>query len=272
MAAMATGPKGKIPLEPSSQLIGDGQQQGGYVSCPSCGRPVADGLVRCSGCGMRILMGVAASRALLFMTTGAVLGLLVGGLSVGWLMGITRPVVVPVVAAAATASPSPRPIASAPDASSGPEQDVDPIAASALRQIASTDAQLAGSLSSLRHELEARTIDTGAISATLRQMSAAATYGASVVGYLSAWSDAADVQGNVGRLYEQVRAIAAKGLAANLASTAAYKSAGNQLVAALELLPTNRAAEFALGAGAGINLPGAPTAVPSSVASPTASD
>jgi hypothetical protein len=267
---MATRPKRKLPLEPASHLIGDAPQ-GGYVSCPSCGRPVADGLVRCSGCGMRILMGVAASRALLFMTTGAVLGLLVGGLSVGWLMGITRPAAGPVVAAA-TAAPTPRASAATPDASAGPAQAVDPIAASALRQIASTDAQLAGSLSSLRHELQAGTIDTGAMSATMRQMSAAATYGASVVGYLSAWSEAADVQGNVGRLYEQVRAIAARGLAANLASTAAYKSAGNQLIAALELLPANRAAEFQLGAGAGINLPGAPTPVPSSVPSPGASD
>lgn len=268
---MATGPKGKLPLEPTSQLIADGPQ-GGYVSCPNCGRPVADGLVRCPGCGMRILMGVAASRALLFLTTGAVLGLLVGGVTVGWLMGITRPVPVPVVAAVASASPTIRSSTAPADASGGPAQDVDPIAASALRQIASTDAQLAGSLSSLKHELQAGTIDTGAISATLRQMSAAATYGASVVGYLSAWSDAADVQGNVGRLYEQVRAIAGRGLAANLASTAAYKNAGEQLIVALDLLPTNRAAEFQLAAGAGINLPGAPTAIPSSAPSPGASN
>ena len=68
-------------------LIGD-SPQGAYVSCPRCGRPVADGLVRCSGCGMRILMGVAASRALLFLTTGAVLGLLVGGISVVWITGL----------------------------------------------------------------------------------------------------------------------------------------------------------------------------------------
>ena len=201
--------KGKLPLEAAPQLIGD-SPPGGYVSCPQCGRPVADGLVRCPGCGMRILMGVAASRALLFLTTGAVLGLLVGGLTVGWLMGITRPAAVPVVAAIATASPSVRASAAPAAASAGPAQDVDPIAASALRQIASTDAQLAGSLSSLKHELQSRTIDTGAISATFRQMSAAATYGASVVGYLSAWSDAADVQGNVGRLYAQVRAIAGR--------------------------------------------------------------
>ncbi|HLY12797.1 MAG TPA: hypothetical protein VKR24_00480 [Candidatus Limnocylindrales bacterium] len=268
---MATGPKDKLPLEPASHLIAD-TPQGAYVSCPNCGRPVADGLVRCSGCGMRILMGVAASRALLFLTTGAVLGLLVGGLSVGWLMGITRPVVGPPVAAAATSLATSHPAPASAEPSSGPASAVDPIAASALRQIASTDAQLAGSLSSLKHELQARTIDTGAISSTLRQMSAAATYGASVVGYLSAWSDAADVQGNVGRLYEQVRAIAARGLAANLASSASYKNAGDQLVVALDVLQANRAAEFALGDSAGINLPGAPTPAAGSEPSPTASN
>jgi hypothetical protein len=246
-----------LPSEPASMLIGDNPSGGGYVSCPSCGRPVADGIVRCAGCGMRILMGVAASRALLFLTTGAVLGLLVGGLSVGWIMGLSRPGAAPAVTAAQS-TPS-----AVPGASSGSPGDVDPLAASALRQIASTDAQLAGSLSTLKHELRTRAVDTGAISATLRQMSAAATYGSSVVPYLSAWPDASALQGQVGRLYAQVRAAAANGLALQLASTAAYANAGNQMVAVLSELDATRAAEFALGASSGIALPGAPTPIPS---------
>ncbi len=253
-----------LSLEPASMLIGDTPPDGGgYVSCPNCGRPVADGVVRCAGCGMRILMGVAASRALLFMTTGAVLGLLVGGLSVGWIMSLSRssapaPIVVVV-------QPSPTAGAStAVEPSPTITSDVDPLAASALRQIASTDAQLAGSLSTLKHELQARAIDTGAISATLRQMSAAATYGSSVVGYLSAWPDASALQGEVGRLYAQVRAVAANGLAAQLASTSAYAAAGNQMVTVLAELDATRAAEFQLGASSGIALPGAPTPLPSS--------
>lgn len=250
-----------LPIERPSMLIGDNPSNGGYVSCPRCGRPVADGVVRCAGCGMRILMGVAASRALLFMTTGAVLGLLVGGLSVGWIMSLSRsaqpaPVVVIV-------QPSPSAGSSTPPGSSAIVSDVDPLAASALRQIASTDAQLAGSLSTLKHELKARSIDTGAISATLRQMSAAATYGSSVVGYLSAWPDASALQGEVGRLYAQVRAVAANGLGAQLASTSAYAAAGNQMVALLAELDATRAAEFQLGASSGIALPGAPTPNPS---------
>lgn len=255
-------------------LIGDSPSGGGgYVSCPSCGRPVADGLVRCAGCGMRILLGVAASRALLFMTTGAVLGLLVGGLSVGWVMGLSRANVEPTPPAAVIvqATPSPAPTAN-PLESSAVTVDVDPLAASALRQVVSTDAQLAGSLSSLKHELRAKPIDTGAISATLREMSAAATYGASVVGYLSAWPEAATVQGQVGRLYAQVRAIAANGLSAQLASTSAYAAAGNQMATLLAALPGTQAAEFKLGESGGLDLPGDPLDNPSPSDAPAASD
>ena len=84
-------PRVKKPAPPmeATPMIGE-EGSGGYVSCPKCGRPVADGLVRCSGCGTRILLGVAASRALLFLTTGAVLGLLVGGLSVGSILNASR--------------------------------------------------------------------------------------------------------------------------------------------------------------------------------------
>jgi hypothetical protein len=256
-----------LPIEPASMLIGDKSGDGGYVSCPGCGRPVADGVVRCAGCGLRILMGVAASRALLFMTTGAVLGLLVGGLSVGWIMSLSR-----------SSAPVPVVVVVQPSPSAGPSTqlespaivaDVDPLAASALRQIASTDAQLAGSLSTLKHELKAKSIDTGAISATLRQMSAAATYGSSVVGYLSAWTDASALQGEVGRLYAQVRAVAANGLGAQLASTSAYAAAGNQMVSVLAELDSTRAAEFELGASSGIALPGAPTPSPSDQPAPS---
>jgi len=113
---------------------------------------------------------------------------------------------------------------------------------------------------------------TGAISATLREMSAAATYGASVVGYLSAWPEAATVQGQVGRLYAQVRAIAANGLSAQLASTSAYAAAGNQMVTLLATLPATQAAEFELGESGGLDLPGDPLNSPGPSDVPAASD
>lgn len=260
MATMTRARKTRDPAQPPPQLIGD-ESAGGYVSCPRCGRPVADGLVRCGGCGMRILMGVAAPRALLFLTTGAVLGLLVGGLTVGSIMGASRAtgggttaVLPPGPSASASASanatnaPSPLP--------SIAKQAVDPLAASALRQVASTNLQLTSSLNTLKLELRYRTIDTGAMSATLRAMSAAATYGGTVVGYLSAWPMAATLQGKVGRLYTQVVAVAANGLSAQLASQKAYRTAGNQMVSILVPLPAIEAAAAALGQSGGIDLPG----------------
>lgn len=270
---MAIMPRTRKAAEPNDNtpMIGD-DSQGSFVSCPACGRPVADGLVRCAGCGTRVLMGVAASRALLFMTTGAVLGLLVGGLSVASILEASR---VPAGSNGSVAhGPSPTPTATAsaaPGAASPSHPNVDPLAASALRQVASTDDRLAISLASLRHQVRLRTPDTGAISATLRAMSASATYGTSVIGYLSAWPDAAELQGQLGALYTQIRAVAAEGLAAQLANTKAYLAAGNHLLAVMTALPGIRTAELALAQGAGIALPGASTPVATPAASPVAS-
>ena len=157
-----------LSLEPASMLIGDTPPDGGgYVSCPNCGRPVADGVVRCAGCGMRDPDGrrgvagapvhddrrgarVARRRPVgrldhepqSFQRTGSDRG---GG------------------PAFADRRRHPPPWSRH---RRSPRTSIR-MAASALRQIASTDAQLAGSLSTLKHELQARAIDTGAISATL---------------------------------------------------------------------------------------------------------
>ncbi len=251
MATMPSIRRSAKPTEATPPLIGD-TARGAYVACPSCGRPVADGLVRCPGCGMRILLGVAASRALLFLTTGAVLGLLVGGVSVGWIMSSVRAPASGPSAVATQASPTP----GETPGSSIPDVAIDPLAASALRQVASTDAQLAASVVALTHELRSRPIDTAAIAATLRQVSASATYGASVVGYLSAWPDAAGLQGRLGPFYTQVRAVAANGLAATLASQTAYQKAANQMLTVLGALPSIQADERSLAASARIELPG----------------
>ena len=272
---MATMPRLRKTPKPAetTPLIGD-ESQGGYVSCPTCGRPVAAGLVRCSGCGTRILLGVAASRGLLFLTTGVVIGLLIGGLSVGSIMSASRAPAPSAAGIAHGASPGPSvgPGSSAAVPSpSSVRLTMDPLAASALRQVASTDEQLASFLGSLKHELRARPIDTGAIAATLRAMSAAATYGSSVIGYLSAWPDAAALQGQLGRLYTQIRAVAANGLAAQMSSVRAYQAAGNQMVAVLAALPALHTAELALGQSGGVVLPGASSPAASAAVTPVAS-
>ena len=265
-------PRVKKPAPPTeaTPMIGE-EGSGGYVSCPKCGRPVADGLVRCSGCGTRILLGVGASRALLFLTTGAVLGLLVGGLSVGSILNASRAPAPAAAPAGAVHPASPSPVASAATPVPSLRSTVDPLAASALRQVASTNLQLAMSLDNLKHELKARAIDTGAIAATLRAISASATYGTSVVGYLSAWPEAAALQGQLGQFYTQVRAVAANGLASLLASLPAYQSAGNQMVAVLAGLPAIQTAEQVLGGGGGVILPGAssPAVLPSPSPAPS---
>jgi hypothetical protein len=195
----------------------------------------------------------------------------VGGLSVGWIMGMSRTPadatpLAGVGQAGSSPSPSPSLGAAGPSPSpvaSAPRVNVDPLAASALRQVASTDAQLNGFLATLKHELRKKSVDTGAVSATLRSISATATYGASVVGYLTAWPDAATLQGQLGGFYAQIRAVAADGLSNELANRTAYASAAKQMVAVLAALPAQRAAEFELGHAGGVDLPGAPSPTPS---------
>jgi len=272
---MAIMPSTRRTAKPTdtTPLIGD-DSQGSFVSCPNCGRPVADGLVRCAGCGTRVLLGVAATRALLFMATGAVLGLLVGGLSVGSILNASREATTASSAAAHAASPTPGAGASSSaiaGLASPSRPAIDPLAASALRQVASTEDQLAISLDNLRHELKARPVDSAAIATTLRAISASATYGTSVIGYLSGWPDAAELQGQLGALYTQVRAVAANGLSAQLANVKAYQSAANQMIAVLAVLPAIRTAEMALGQSGGIVLPGASTPVATPLATPVVS-
>jgi hypothetical protein len=97
-------------------------------------------------------------------------------------------------------------------------------------------------------------------------MSATATYG-SVVGYLSAWPEAATLQGQVGRLYAQVQAAAANGLSAQLASQTAYEAAAKQMISVLVAPPAIQRAADVPGESGGVDLPG----VPSPAASPAAS-
>ncbi len=282
MAAMPLQRKKAAPArEPDPpMMIGDGIE-GTLVSCPACGRPVADGLVRCGGCGTRLLMGVAASRALLFLTTGLVLGLLVGGLSVATVLDATRrPVPPPAAAIAPAASPNLRsstaPATPGLTPTSMPSPTlvapaVDPLAASALRQIASTNSQLAGWLTVLQGQVRRyRPVDTGAVSTTLRAISAAATSGSTVVPDLGGWPDAGPFQAEIGRLYSQVQAVAAGGLAAALSNQAAYWTAASQMTVLLRDLPSLRAESAALAQQGGIDLP-APTSPPQPILVPSPS-
>ena len=210
----------------------------------------------------------SARRALRLLIIGTILGILVGGLSVAADLYATRRATPPPAAAgAAAATPTLGPIGSPATATRGTgtpataSPAVDPIVASALRQIALTNGQLAFSVAVLKGQVRRyQPIDTGAVSTTLRSMSATATYGSSVVGNLAGWTDAGSLRAEIGRLYTEVEAITASGLAASLANPTAYRTAASQMVVLLATLPSIQAEVATLAQSGQIDLPMSTTA------------
>ncbi len=74
--------KPKIASVSESLAIGEIDQT--VFACPACARPLALGARHCPGCGTRLILGVQAQRASLFVGLG-----LVGGIVLSGLLGAT---------------------------------------------------------------------------------------------------------------------------------------------------------------------------------------
>ncbi len=220
-------------------------------SCPACGRPLEALTGVCPGCGTRLLYGVQARRAGLFVGAGLVAGVLVGSLATGLLVGATR-------TQATTASEGDG-IAGSSAAPAGEDgQPLPPaipsLAASALRQSAAIDARLLGSLADLRATLAVSPYDPGTTAQALRDIAADATVAAQSMPALAAWPAAASVRADLVGFYDDLLATARAGLAYSISDAAAYRKAAAQMVLRFRRLPAIDAASRALAASAGIAL------------------
>lgn len=222
-------------------------------SCPACGRPLEALTGVCAGCGTRLVLGVQARRAAVFVAFGLVAGLLVGSISVRL---ITPPPGLGAPAAAAVGPAGSVPAAS-PSEGAGAAATVAPVprdAANALRQVVVIDARLRATAADLRRILAAQPFDPVAAAQSLRTAAADASVGAQYPPGLAAWPAATSVRRDVAGLYGGVVTIARGGLSFSVADAAAYRKATAAMIVRLRALGTIDAAARSLASIAGIEL------------------
>jgi hypothetical protein len=208
-------------------------------ACPSCARPLALGARHCPGCGTRLILGVQAQRATLFVGLGLVGGILVSGLlgaTASALDGARRDADAAAAAALvasnalpsipATVAPSASP---SPSIATGSTSTVPAISRSALGQAAALHARLSASSSSLATALDQVTFDTLAVSQILRATSADAVVGLQLTPHIGAWSGGAALGADLRSFYLAIQETAAEGLSASIRNEAAYRAAAEEM-------------------------------------------
>ncbi len=222
------------------------------IGCPVCSRPIEANAGRCPGCGTRLMIGVPYRRAGIFLGVGAVIGILVGGTTIGVAMSMARSSALPGSGALPTASggPGTGPRASHP-------ADAPLAALAALRQAVAIDARLATGVDALKASLATKPFESFAVASTLRALASDAAVGADAADRMRPWTSAGDVSGQLATVYDEVRATARDALANGLANTSAYKSAATRMIAVLALVPAADAAarDLAISAGIEVSLP-----------------
>ena len=233
--------KPKVSSVAESLAIGEIDQT--VFACPACARPLALGARHCPGCGTRLILGVQAQRASLFLGVGLVAGIVLSGLlgAAASAMDGARRDADAVAAAALAASnglPSVPPTA-APPASPSPSVDtgststVPAISRSALAQAAALHERLANSSSSLSTALGQGTFDTLAVSQIIRATSADAVVGLQLAPHIGAWSGGATLSADLRSFYLAIQATAAEGLSASIRNETAYRAAAEKMTGLL---------------------------------------
>lgn len=233
--------KPKVASVSASLAIGEIDQT--VFACPACARPLAIGARHCPGCGTRLILGVQAQRASLFVGLGLVGGIVVSGLlgaTASALDGARRDADAAAAAAleASNALPS-IPATVAPSASPSPSIDtgststVPALSRSALGQAAALHERLATSSSSLATALDQEAFDTLAVSQILRATSADAVVGLQLTPHIAAWSGGATLSADLRSFYLAIQATAAEGLSASIRNDTAYRAAAEEMTEVL---------------------------------------
>ena len=217
-----------------SESLAIGEIDQTVFACPACARPLALGARRCPGCGIRIILGVRAQRASLFVGVGLAAGIVASGLlgaTVSALDSARRDA--EAAAAAANALPSIAPSA-APSASPAPSigttSTVPAVTRSALGQAAAVHARLATSSSTLAAAIEGETFDTFAVSQILRSTSGDAVVGLQLTPHIATWSGGTTLSGDLRSFYLAIQETAAGGLSASMRNEAAYRAAAEDMI------------------------------------------
>ena len=240
--------------------IAIGEADANIFACPACSRPLGTGSTRCPGCGTRLIAGVRASRAAVFVGVGGFTGIILSAalMTVTSALG-TRPVEAVVVPAPPVVTPTQLPIASVRPPVADPA--IPSGALSALRQSTLLNRRVVSDADRLTAALAAAKPSSREIAPILRTMATTASFGSGLAPSVGEWDRADAVATDLAAFYAAISATAEEGLSASLSSTPAYIAAGErmlEIVAGLEAL--DAASRTAAGA-AEVELP--PLAPPS---------
>jgi hypothetical protein len=227
-----------------------------YFSCPACSRPLARGVMRCTGCGVRFFMGVRLKRASGFLALGVVLGVLAGGpITASAITAILREA----NAAAVVAPVGPPRDTSAIAAPSIPVQipvhAVPQAAISALSGTAVVNGRIALDTVTLSGTLADRNASSIEIARAFRSLAADAALGIDVAGRLGSWPQAAAVKSELETFYVTMADSARTALRAPFSDNAGYRRSATAMVTVLAGLGGVDAKSRALASTVNLELP-----------------
>lgn len=253
-----------VPVMPEPLAIGEVERD--IFSCPVCARPLAQGAAHCPGCGTRLLMGVPARRASVFLSVGVLVGMVLGGTvgATAVAVGTVRSDVGTGVNGAITPTAAPPRATSAPVAP--PPGGATPIARSALGQVGALHARMVTGAALLETSLAKSPIDVTDVAKVLRSLAADAAYGSDLAPRVGAWDDAEVLSAQLVQFYDLVRQTARDGLSASLTDGEAYRGAGQAMLGVLTGITVVDAEARALAEKADVEMP--PLVQPAPAAAP----
>lgn len=238
-----------------------GEVDANIFACPACSRPLGTGTTRCPGCATRLIGGVKASRAAVFVGVGAFSGMILSGGLMAIMSAVgTHPVegvvvpAPPIVTASQVPIPSARPPAVEPAVPSS--------ALSALRQSTLLNRRVVSDAARLTTVLAASKPSSAEIAPILRTMATTAAFGTSLAPTVGDWSKAGGVSRDLAAFYGAIAETAEEGLSSSLSSSRSYVTAGERMLEIVAGLDALDAASRALAATADLELP--PLTTPSS--------
>jgi hypothetical protein len=231
-----------------------GEVDANIFNCPRCTRPLAVGISRCAGCGLRLVGGIPMTRVAGFVAAGLVLGLLVGGGAVVGVTALTKPVDRVITQAPAKVVPT-----AAPVVPTAAPPIVDPTipasALSALRQSTTLNQRLLADSDRLAAALRSSNPSGAEIAPLLRALASTASFGDRLAPSVGDWSAGAAVSQGLATFYAAIERVADEGLAASILNSRAYEVAGRRMLSVLGQLTDLDAASRTLASSAGVELP-----------------
>ena len=244
------------PRDMSPEPVAIGASDQNIFLCPSCTRPLAVGVSRCSGCGTRLVAGVPLLRVGGFVGLGLVAG---HGRRrrVGRRCRCPEPSRRHPRRAAAGRRRALRSAGGQRRAGTGRagRPDVPPSALSALRQTTVVNQRLLADADLLARALASDDPSAAEIAPLLRGLATNAAFGDRLVPAVASWDDGVAVSQGLAAFYAAIARVADEGLAASLTNERAYVDAGRKMLLVLGGLTDLDAASRGLAASADTELP-----------------